>query len=332
MKGLCIFRFLTGAVTSSAIVLMVVVATPIPVLSAEDVSPVLRTMITSRIKVPSERYLVLRSTARATESGFPEDHLAPVIEKSLDAGVSGKGLSRMIDILSEAHVKGMPIRSYTWKIMEGLIKKVDEDLIIAALGRVDERMGFSAKLAMEVGVHSDGSDDLIIQTAGAIAAGMDKEVLRDVYIAMASEGINRNIEPEDIMEMVKAASGYGVDSEKVGAFAKSLIQDPDANLRDIRIFLKDLADRTFTDDSDEELDDILEEHMESVESEDDGEDDGEEDDGSAGDESEDAGSEEGETEEGESEEGESEESGSEEGESEESGSEEGSEEESEEEK
>jgi len=275
MKRRYTIRFLSRALVCSGIVLVFVAATAIPVLSAAGISQELTTTIVTRIQWPDDRDLLLRSTARAIESGYPEDQLVPVIEKSLDAGVSGAGLSRMIGILSAAHDRGLPTRSYTVKIMEGLVKKVREDRIIGALERVDERMEFAARLAEDEGVDNGRSDDLVIRTADAVAAGMDREVLRDVYSTMASERVNRNIAPEDIMEMVKAARGYGLDSKKVGAFAKSLMENPDADQKDIRAFLNDLADRIYAGDSDENLDDIMEEHMESVESEDDGDDESE---------------------------------------------------------
>jgi hypothetical protein len=262
---------LTRALVCLGAALVVVAVTAVPVLSAVGISQELTTTIVNRIQWPDDRDLVLQSTARAIESGYPEDQLVPVIEKSLDAGVSGPGLSRMIDILSAAHDKGLPTRSYTGKIMEGLVKKVREDRIIEALERVDERMKFASWLTKDAGLSSGRPDVLIVRTADAVAAGMDRDVLRDIYSTMKSERVNRNIAPEDVMEMVKAARGYGLNSKKVGTFAKSLMNSPDADLKDIRMFLKDLADRIYGGNSDEDPDDIMNEHMKSVGSDDDGE-------------------------------------------------------------
>ena len=98
-------------------------STAVPVLAAPTLSQELKMTIMNRMPVARERGKVLQSTARAVEEGYPEDLLSPVIEKSLDSGISGDALSRMVETLDEARRKGLPTQPYTEKIMEGLPKR-----------------------------------------------------------------------------------------------------------------------------------------------------------------------------------------------------------------
>ncbi|MDF1526067.1 MAG: hypothetical protein RRA15_06355 [bacterium] len=222
-------------------VLILLSMTVVPGWSAA-ISQELKMTIMNRMPVAVERGMVLQSAARAVENGYPEDRLAPVIEKSLDSHVSPDALSKMIDTLDAARGKGLPTQPYAEKIMEGLAKKVSEDRILAALKKVGERLEYSAAQAEKVEGKGDSSRTLIVRTSDAIAAGMNKRDIERVYETMAKDRINRKIEPEDIMEMVKAASGYGVDSGSVGDYAISLMKNKKADLNDIRDYLQRLAE------------------------------------------------------------------------------------------
>jgi hypothetical protein len=78
---------------------------------------------------------------------------------------------------------------------------------------------------------------------------MKYEVLEKVYTTMAEDRVNRKIEPEEIMEMVKAASGYGVDSRTVGDYAISLMKSRNADPGDIRKYLEELSERAYSSGS-----------------------------------------------------------------------------------
>ena len=256
-------------------------STAVPVLAAPTLSQELKMTIMNRMPVARERGKVLQSTARAVEEGYPEDLLSPVIEKSLDSGISGDALSRMVEALDEARRKGLPTQPYAEKIMEGLAKKVKEDRILVALDRVGKRMEFAGAQAKKVEGTDGSSRILVIRTGDALAAGMDSKTIERIYDVMAQDRVNRKIEPEDIMEMVKAASGYGVESKSVGDYAISLMKSRKADLDDIRKYLEELSENAYGRDSGTDSDD-------GNEDEDNGEDDGEsDDDGSDDDESDD---------------------------------------------
>ena len=262
-------------------VLPLLAATAVPVLAVPTISQELKMTIVNRIPAAGERGMVLQSTARAVEEGYPEDLLSPVIEKSLDSGISGDALSRMVETLDDARRKGLPTQPYAEKIMEGLAKKVKEDRILVALDRVGKRMEFAGAQAKKVEGTDGSSRILVIRTGDALAAGMDSKTIERIYDVMAEERVNRKIEPEDIMEMVKAASGYGVESKSVGDYAISLMKSPKADLDDIRKYLEELSENAYGRDSGTDSDD-------GNEDEDNGEDDGEsDDDGSDDDESDD---------------------------------------------
>lgn len=266
---------------TSAALLMLTAWLPAPVISSPEMYQELRALITDRIQAPDERDRVLQSVARAARAGFSDDQIAPVIEKSLEADISGAGLARIVDILVAAREKGLPTRSYKLKVMEGLIKRVNEDRLIRGLERADERMIQAGQLVRDSGLANRASDDLIIGTADAIAAGMSNRELRDVFDTMGRRRVNREIRPEQVMEMVKAARGYGLDSKKIGNFAISLMTNPDATERNIRTFLRNLSDQAHRGGSDTDLDKIMEEHRQSAGGDDDiGEDDGKDEDGS----------------------------------------------------
>lgn len=218
-------------------------ATVVPVLSAQDMSQELEMVILNRLSAAGDRETVLGSAAKAVEVGYPEESLSLVIEKSLDSGISPDALSGMIDVLEKAQRNGLPTQPFTEKIMEGLVKKVKEDRILTALGKVDNRIQFAAVQAAKLEGKKGSSQRLIIRTNDAIAAGMDRKNLERVFNIMAKDRVNRRIEPEEIMEMVKAASGYGVNSRSVGNYAISLMKDKNANIDDIREYLDKLSEK-----------------------------------------------------------------------------------------
>ena len=229
----------------------------------------LKMTIMNRMSIAGERGMVLKSTARAIENGYPEDRLSPIIERSLDNGVSGDTLSSMIEILDEAYMRKLPTQPYAEKIMEGLAKKVNEGRILAALDRVGKRMEIAADMARNIDEKNEASQRLIIRTSDAIAAGMDRKNLERVYKVMALDRVNRNIEPEEIIEMVKAASGYGVESRSVGDYAISLMKSKSADRGDIRIYLKELSENAYRHRSGSDADDITDRHSESIDDDDD---------------------------------------------------------------
>lgn len=255
---------------------MLVLLTATSVWSAPAMSQELKTTIMNRIPVSGERGKVLQSTARAVENGYPEEGLTLVIEKSLDSNVSGYALSGMIDTLETARNIGLPTSPFTDKIMEGLAKGIDEVRIQSALDRVGQRLKFAASQAERVDGSDDSSPVLIIRTSDAMAAGMDRKNLERIYDVMARGRVNRKIEPEEIMEMVKAASGYGVDPGSVSEHAISLMKSRKADLDDIRMYLEGLSGFTYRDGSGSDPDDT-EEGNSHPDTDEDDEEDGDED-------------------------------------------------------
>jgi len=272
-------QFNVSVYRASYLTVLLTLLTVVPAWSAPTMSQELKMTIMNRMSIAGERGMVLKSTARAIENGYPEDRLSPIIERSLDNGVSGDALSRMIETLDEAHVRKLPTQPYAEKIMEGLAKRVNEDRILAALARVGRRMEFAGAQARRVDRKNLSSQILVIRTSDAIAAGMDRRTLERVFDVMAHERVNRKIEPEDIMEMVKAASGYGVDSRSVGDFAVSLMKSRKSDLSDIRRYLEELSGNAYKRGSDGDKDDITQRHSDDAEDDaedDDGEEEGEE--------------------------------------------------------
>jgi len=216
-----------------------------PVQADAALSRELKMVLMNRVPSENERQKVLHELEQAVEGGYSEDRLAPVIKKSLDRDISGEALARMIATLDKANRKGLPTQPYGEKIMEGLAKGVNGERILAALDRVNQRMEWAAAQAARIHSAEDPSQLLVIRTGEALAAGMDRKDLERIYDVMAQERVNRNIAPEDIMEMVKAASGYGVGSKDAGNYAISLMKNRKADLGDIRHYLKKLSDRVY---------------------------------------------------------------------------------------
>jgi len=288
-KYLCVSLF-------TAFALVVFTAVQVP--AAPTMSQELKMMIMNRMPIAHERGKVLQSAARAIEGGFQEDLLYPVVEKSLDRGIQGDALAKMIETPDMARRKGLPTQPYTEKIMEGLAKRVSEDRILAALYKVGGRMEIAAALVGKMDRRDHPSISLVVRTGGALAAGMDRTTLEDIYDGMAHERVNRIIKPEDIMEMVKVASGYGVDSKSVGDFAVSLMKSRKSDQSDIRRYLEDLSENAFEQGSDNDRKNITQRHSDDAddgageeEGEEEGDDDdsGKDDEGSGGDDPEDDG-------------------------------------------
>ncbi len=240
------FRF--GIVLGTSLVLLSLTVGVSPAWSA--LSRDLERRIVDRIPESRERGEVLQSADRAVESGFPEGHLAPVIEKSLDGGVPPEILTRMIDALAGAREKGLPLAPLTGKIMEGLAKRVDGQRILRAMERVSERLEYAAGLQRREAPEVGSSEALIVKGADALSAGMDREVLGKVYGVMGRERTNRKIAPEEIMDLVKTARGYGVTSREVGDVAISLMKNPRADQRDIKDYLNNLSRNAYRSGSD----------------------------------------------------------------------------------
>ncbi|HDL53203.1 MAG TPA: hypothetical protein ENH32_04450 [Proteobacteria bacterium] len=251
------------------ILFAVMIVLPMVILSstamaAPTLSDTLRGKIAGEIASPIERESVLKNAAAAVRAGVHEEVIAPVIEKSLENGVGGVGIGEMLQVLAAASEKNLPLGPIAGKIMEGLAKNVGERSIIRALERVQERLELSVGLAEGLGVTGEKREELIIETAGAIAAGMDREALRHVYDAMAMGTSAGSLEPIQIMEMVKAASGYGADSRKVSKYAAALIENERHEEGDIIQLLRDLSGRAYEGISDNDPDDILERHIDNL--------------------------------------------------------------------
>ena len=84
------------------------------------------------------------------------------------------------------------------------------------------------------------------------------------------------------MEMVKVASGYGVDSKSVGDFAVSMMKSRKSDLSDIRRYLEELSENAFKQGSDADRNDITQRHSDDADDdagEEEGEEEGDDDDG-----------------------------------------------------
>ena len=263
-------RLNTGGVINGVVITVMIVMSMIilcaPAMAVPTLSDNISRKIAEMIASPDERDSVLQNAIAAVKAGVPEDIIAPVIERTLGNGVSGDGLGEMLQALAAAREKDLPLEPLAGKILEGLVKNVGEKSIIRAMERVEERMEFSAGLAKGLGMSKEKREDLIIETAGAIAAGMDRDSLRDIFSVMAGDRSSGRLAPVQIMEMVKAASGYGVDSRKVGKYAAALIEDRSADKGDIAKFLKDLSEKAYKGISDNDPDDIVEKYMENMSS------------------------------------------------------------------
>ena len=245
-----------------AAVMMIILSAP------AAAAPTLPDSITGRINEvitsPEEREDVLRKADAAVRAGVRTETVGPILLRALENGVSPSGLGEMLQVLSSAAERNLPSELLAGKIMEGLAKHVDERLIVDAMEKVKERLEFSGGLAKGLGIGREKREDLIIETAGAIAAGMDREALRGIFDALAVGTGGSKLDAVQIMEMVKAASGYGVDSRRVGRYAASLARDEDADAGDIIKLLNDLSQGTYNGVPDGDPDDILERHRESL--------------------------------------------------------------------
>lgn len=234
-------------------VVIVLLAQSAPLLHADPgMSRGLRASIEERLPAENGRDRVLQAVDEAVDNGYPEERLSPVVDKSLEEGMSAEALTEAVKLLDQANRDGLPAQPYADKIMEGLAKKVRDRGILGALALVDERIRFSARLLEKSRVETERSGQMIISTADAVAAGMDRGELRQVVRAMGPERINRRLEPEEVMEMVKTARGYGLDSREVGGFARSLLKDRHADRKDIQKFLDRIAYRADSDGRDDE--------------------------------------------------------------------------------
>ncbi|UCG39359.1 MAG: hypothetical protein JSV00_03775, partial [bacterium] len=159
----------------------------------------------------------------------------------------------MLRVLAEAGGRGIPTTPLTGKIMEGLAKDVGEENIIRALGKVEERLQFAVGQADRVPVGPAEREELIVNTADAVAAGVDRRAIERVFEAMAGRGPAGRVAPSQVMEAVKTGGGYGVDSDTLGRYATDLARDRKADRQDVERFVREISDRSRRGESAEDL-------------------------------------------------------------------------------
>lgn len=262
-------------------VLLALLLAPLP---AQALARSVQRSIDSRVDAGQDRERLHQAAETAIAGGVAPEVIGRVADASLDGGVSAQGLISFMQRLAEAAQGQLPVEPLADKILEGIAKGVGERKIAMALGSVAGRLDAAENLVADLGDEPEDRDDLIVSTADAMAAGMSSGSLRRVFAAMAGREQGSGLAPDKVLEMVKTASGYGVDESKLTSYAESLARSRDAGEDDIHRVLDELA-RVAREGDEDGLDEMVQQEEEQLESDDDeevGEEDGhgESDDGS----------------------------------------------------
>jgi len=200
--------------------------------SAEGIQdhPQLRQMLTDQYR-DQDRDRIISQYEDCLDAGVPSGTITPMVENAARAGVDANHLESMLQEVYKTKKYNLPPGPVASKAMEGLVKNMDGRQIITAMTRVRQRMEYAAQEMK--GLNAPGISErerhrMILDTAEAMASGMDRSHVHGIYKDLMDNGSGQFSREENrertmaTMEYMKRLSGYGVSPDQVAAISREM--------------------------------------------------------------------------------------------------------------
>ncbi len=180
-----------------------------------------------------DRDRIMDGINESLQNGISPETLTPMVRQAARNGVDAEHLEKMLQEMTRARLADLPVGPMAAKAMEGMAKQVVAQNVVRAMEKVHERMEFASQQIDRL----DGltfsereRKQMIIGTADAEAAGMERKHVRQVYGELVKETARERSETVmkkramAAIESMKRIRGYGVPSERVAGIFQKMIQ------------------------------------------------------------------------------------------------------------
>ncbi len=186
---------------------------------------------------PDQRDIITALLSDAADVGVTPEALTEIIHQSFERGLVSMEIEEIFDIIIEVGEKNISTEPLTDKVLEGLAKKVDMERLLIALDRTADRLVSADDILKDLdqlGLSADEKDDLLADTVAAIATGVREEELRSVFADLGESGNNNgDLDPKDVVDLLQALVGYGIDSGTAGSLTIHIITSADLESDDL---------------------------------------------------------------------------------------------------
>ncbi len=223
------------AVAALAAVILVAGAT----IAAADKVPVdLEQFVAEQLAdYPDQRDTITALLSDAANAGVAPEALVGIIHQSFERGLVTMEIEEIFDVIIEVSDKNISTEPLTNKVLEGLAKKVDMERILYALDRTANRLVSADDVLKDVGhfeLSPDERDDLLADTVAAMATGVHEDELRSIFTDLEESGKrNGDLDPKDVVDLLQALVGYGIDSDTAGSLTSRIIISEDLDSNDL---------------------------------------------------------------------------------------------------
>lgn len=210
-----------------------VLALPLTAAAADQVQQLLQQTLRDGYQ-DHDRDRILDGVQECLKAGIPSDTVASLVEQAARSSVDAQHMEKMLQQMTKTGESNLPTGPVAAKAMEGMVKQVQAKNIVRAMERVRERMEFASgqmKRLEGLKFSEQERDQAIIGTADALAAGMERKHVRQVYGNLEKEAARERTQSTvrkqtmASIEAMKRIRGYGVPSEQVASVCGEMIQN-----------------------------------------------------------------------------------------------------------
>ncbi len=215
--------------TVAALIAVILLAGP-TIATAGKVPVKLEQFLSDRLAdTPDQVDAITLKLEQALDAGAAPEALAEIIHQSFERGLISVEIEEIFNVIIEAGEKNISTEPLTNKVLEGLAKKVDMERILYALDRTADRLVSANDILKDLdGLSADERADLLSDTVAAMAAGVHEDELRSVLTNLGRSGkMNDDLDPKDVVDLLQALVGYGIDSETAGSLTSRIIISED---------------------------------------------------------------------------------------------------------
>ncbi|MFV2081643.1 MAG: hypothetical protein ACC669_07235 [bacterium] len=223
--------------TVAALTAVILLAGP-TIATAGKVPVKLEQFLSDRLAdTPDQVDAITLKLEQALDAGAAPEALTEIIHQSFERGLISVEIEEIFNVIIEAGEKNISTEPLTNKVLEGLAKKVDMEQLLFALDRTADRLVSANDLLKDLdrfGLSTDERDDLLSDTVAAMAAGVHENELRSVLTNLGRSGkMNDDLDPKDVVDLLQALVGYGIDSETAGSLTSRIIISEDLDSNDL---------------------------------------------------------------------------------------------------
>jgi len=181
-----------------------------------------------------DRDRIMDGAQECLKAGVPSRDVTSLVEQAAKSSIDAEHIEKMLQQMTKARQSELPTGPVASKAMEGMVKQVKAQKIVKAMEKVRERMEFASgqmNRLEKLNFSKEEKNEAMVRTADALAAGMERKHVRQVYGNLEKEAAQvrsqKTLREQTLaaVETMKRIRGYGVPSEEVAGLCGKMIQN-----------------------------------------------------------------------------------------------------------